>query len=132
MIIIWSLAQETNNQLKPDNAVFDSTAYHYGEVFAVPPPRYYKANVSGTVFALLLPGDRFEIFSYAAQTRATAIGLSDMSGVFGTSVNLQTVCGYMADHYYHSRQFRANIVVNQTYWQKIAQECALPLTLPTP
>ena len=74
--------------------------------------------------ALDFPGDKFQIFSYAAEARSRALGvLSGLTGDF-TPFNLQSApLNYNSAHYSHSRQFRSNIVDERAYWSHVKSNC---------
>ena len=68
--------------------------------------------------------DTYEILSYAARARSRALGVQPVSGFSSSrnSTNLEDF-GYDDSHYSHSRQFRSNIIDEQSYWNRIKEIC---------
>lgn len=67
--------------------------------------------------------DTPEIFSYCAESRASALGVQTQVNGFNL-FNLHGL-GYDDAHYSHSRQFRSNIVDEQDYWKQVMEDAKL-------
>lgn len=79
---------------------------------------------------LSFPGDRFEIFSYAAEAKSKALGTMPTGGVFTSFTNLQSNQQYGPEHIYHSGQFRASMATRYQYWDGVLTEIGLPSLAP--
>jgi hypothetical protein len=121
---------EANNKMRPDidywytegDNDIDTYKPDLGDRF------YYAIVPYINERSLLFPANTFEIFSYDAEARASAIGVlpSMDKGIF-TSFNLRNApLRYDNQHYSHSRQFRSNIVAEWQYWSKVIGNAALP------
>ncbi len=66
---------------------------------------------------------RYEVFSYCAESRVRALGA--IEGVAGfQSFNLRSApLNYNAEHYSHSRQFRSNAIDEYAYWHQLKIDC---------
>ncbi len=79
---------------------------------------------SGAILAF--PGDRFLIFSYAAEGRSLALGSTVTDGVFsGGDYSLRNQLGYGLDHIWHSGQFRSSMAERYQYWRAFMQAADL-------
>ena len=71
---------------------------------------------------LSLPRDSYEIFSFCAQSRNSALGAAEVTlGGMATSLNLENF-GFNNEKSSHSRQFRSNVVAEQPYWQRFVTD----------
>jgi len=124
---VWVGSWEWNNSARPDLSywyagprdTYDTSAqstpsrFYYDVVPYVPPaPR-------DMVFA----NDTFEIFSYAAEARGSALGVQSAMDDFSTFNLRGAPLNYDQAHYSHSRQFRSNIVDEWEYWNTVKQDC---------
>ena len=82
--------------------------------------------ISDRVLHMTSELERYEIFSFCAESRSGALG-----AVYGPvenfdEFNLQ-IPGLDYDHerYSHSRQFRSNIVKEWKYWDQFYRDCGL-------
>jgi hypothetical protein len=126
----WALSYDNwqrNQLLKPD------INYGYGQ-----PPwdqmmiqgRFYKTTPPTN---LIFPDNRFEIFSYAAESHGFATGQQGTTGgMFDTSksVNLLQAYSFENTHKGHSAQFRSTIQKRWTYWGKALED--MKINLPNP
>jgi hypothetical protein len=64
--------------------------------------------------------DRYKIFAYIAESRVKALGTQVVKDA--ENINLEKY-GFDHKHYSHSRQFRSNLIVENSYWQQILREC---------
>lgn len=80
---------------------------------------------SGTV--LSFPGDRFRIFSYAAEGRSLALGSTVTGGVFtGGDLDLSLApYSFGREHLFHSGQFRSSMAERYQYWRALMQAADL-------
>ncbi|TLM69003.1 MAG: alpha/beta hydrolase [Deltaproteobacteria bacterium] len=124
-----SLTQPTwlmNNKTKPDNLF----GYGYaGKTSGYPPESpdigFYRSVVDvgsdpGTdkVLPLLFPENRYEIFSFCAQSWTCALGAERKPSLTMTGIVDLSGFSYDRSRYSHSRQFRSNIVDEENYWRK--------------
>jgi hypothetical protein len=103
------LSWRTNQRMKPD------VDYHYSTTEGF----YRNINLLQSVH-LKFPADRYEIFSFAAESQSQALGAQGgVGGVFaGNEINLQNSrYGFTQVHKYHSGQFRATIAQRWNYWE---------------
>jgi len=113
----WALSYsrwQLNQSLKPD--VF----YHYEIINPLDLTDLKKRFWESPAKRLDFPDDRFEVFSYAAESRGYATGQQGATGgKFDTSkaVNLNSVdYQFGSAHKGHSAQFRSTIQKRWTYW----------------
>lgn len=72
---------------------------------------------------MVFTDDTFEIFSYVAEARGSALGVQTNMNDF-TTFNLRAApLNYDQRHYSHSRQLRSNIVDEKPYWATVKQDC---------
>ena len=103
----------SNNEMKPDiDYGYSGRINRYKE----PRDRFYHINLIGSTI-LYFPDDKFRIFSFALESRSYALGAEPAVKGFQEQ-NLQN-WGYDDKHYSHSKQFRSNIVEENTYWNYI-------------
>jgi hypothetical protein len=121
----WALnSWEINQKWKP------SALYHYGWVPNNPffsADRFYRHFPTELPQTLYCPGNRFEIFSWAAEARSYATGAEPATGgVFSASVDL-TAAPFNFDnkHKGHSAQFRSFIQNRWTYWSRFLDDCQI-------
>ncbi len=123
----WVGSWEWNNAARPD------AYYHYEgpvdtyDASAQPTPsRFYYDVVPYVQPAprdMVFTADTFEIFSYAAEARGSALGVQTSMNDF-TTFNLRAApLNYDQRHYSHSRQLRSNIVDEKPYWATVKQDC---------
>ncbi|MBU0673009.1 MAG: alpha/beta hydrolase [Proteobacteria bacterium] len=64
--------------------------------------------------------ERYQIFSYIAESRVKPLGAMAVGGGFsGKNINLKKEFNFTKRHYSHSRQFRSNLVTERNYWLKV-------------
>ena len=66
--------------------------------------------------------DTHLIFSFIAESWATALGVNGVNGF--TSYDLQLL-GFNNRHYSHSRQFRSDITKERHYWEQVLVKCGI-------
>ena len=102
---------QTDQKLKPNNN------YHYsiGDGFQ------FDSIVPFDERDLQFPDDRFEIFSFAAESRSFALGAQEgVGGVFTSEVNLNVEpFAYGNIHLFHSAQFRSFLANRWRYWDQL-------------
>lgn len=117
----WALAAgkwQLNQKLKP-NANYD---YHF-PLFEQ--KKYFLHQPFPTISKLLFPDDRYEIFSYAAESRSYATGTEGAAGGkfnVAQSANLRTLFNFEEEHKGHSAQFRSFIQKRWSYWEKALED----------
>lgn len=119
---LTGLKWENNQKLKPD------VGYHYGKTLLNQVDHFYEQKVAPTTQDLNFPGDRFEIFSYAAESRAFATGADGTTaGKFNVadSVDLDAEFDFGEAHKGHSAQFRSFIQKRWTYWEQALDDMAI-------
>jgi hypothetical protein len=141
---------ELDQQLKPDQSLtvfggiysFDGYPYngsaHYtpGSVDDSPPwLSFTEATATGTTtFNLGASGpitDRYNVMSYAAQARSTALGMTpsvgnlinvDLTRTSPTRIwppDTQNPADPFSEHFYHSAEFRGDYWQQQGYWNEL-------------
>jgi hypothetical protein len=113
---IWP-AWQFNNISKPD----ETAGYHYGGDTG-----FYHI-LSGP---LVFPDDKYEIFSFGAESRTKALGAVPVVpgfmaiAVTGGQVGSRDLSLYEYDGelYSHSREFRSNIIDEQKYWSNFFKD----------
>ena len=116
------LGWQFNQMTKPDSG------YHYGIPSPVPDPlkRFWKnSGFLGIAYTdLSFPTDRFEIFSYAAESHSFATGQQGATGgMFGAALNLNSPSfNFGGAHKGHSAQFRSNIQTRWSYWTRVLDD----------
>ena len=109
----WQLDQ----QFKPDDG------YHYDQ----------SPNGTGSfdwfyrlLTQLRLVDDRYEIFSWAAESRSLALGAQVTQGVMSQSLSLKSApFGFGNQHKFHSGQFRGMNMERRHYWERLLIDCGL-------
>jgi hypothetical protein len=107
---IWGF----NQQLKPDHGVLWQYLYDDTNGFTY--------NYLGfTSRYLVLPADRYEIFSFAAEARSKALGRDANTGSVVTgAINLNAgPYNFSDDSTEHSAQFRSWNMKRKTYWKQL-------------
>ena len=126
----WALSHDNwqlNQVLKPD------VDYHYGWPaldFIDISLRFWKTQSIPPFRNLTFPNDRFEVFSYAAQSHGYATGQQGATaGKFNVafSVNLRGEYGFESAHKGHSAQFRSTIQKRWTYWRRALRDMGITL-----
>jgi Alpha/beta hydrolase of unknown function (DUF900) len=127
----WALSYnnwQINQVLKPD------VDYNYGwPVLDVTnlSSRFWKTQSIPPFRNLTFPNDRFEVFSYAAQSHGYATGQQGATGgMFDItkSVNLRGEYGFESAHKGHSAQFRSTIQKRWSYWRKALEDMKINLS----
>ncbi|NLG15417.1 MAG: hypothetical protein GX561_14590 [Lentisphaerae bacterium] len=85
---------------------------------------FYDSLMPNDERTLVIPDDRFEIFSKIAESRSRALGQVPAVNGFGTTRNLQDL-GYGDDRYSHSREFRSNVADEWMFWQLFIEDADL-------
>ncbi len=116
----WALTNvlgwETNQWLKPDGG------YGYFS------PSFQKLDLGLQWVDLNFPNDRFEVFSYAADSISKATGSeSNVGGLFSIhpGADLDLEFGFGSPHKGHSGQFRSTIQKRSTYWERLLNDMAV-------
>jgi Alpha/beta hydrolase of unknown function (DUF900)/Bacterial TSP3 repeat len=122
----WALSFEhwqLNHLLKPDlNYSYSIPLWDTANIVK----RFWKIPNQN----LLFPDDRYEIFSYAAQSRGYATGQQGATaGMFvpAQSVNLFEQFQFESTHKGHSAQFRSTIQKRWAYWTKVLGDFEIQL-----
>jgi|GEM_PF-3426857 len=109
---LWKLDQ----QIKPD------LGYSYSRQGAPPSVGFQRSGTFGVTW-LAFPTDRYEIFSWAAESRSFALGAQFVHGVFnesGGNVNLGgPPFNYGRTRKFHSGQFADSNAQRGDYWQSL-------------
>ncbi len=107
----------TNQRLKPD------VGYDYASYIGFRESPLLHFDPKQYAF----PDDRFVIFSYCAQARSLALGMTSTGGVFsGSEVNLNDApYDFLNQHIYHSGQFRSFYAARVGYWTRLLIEMGL-------
>ncbi len=125
--LVGLVGWEVNNETKP-NAFYDFENNDGDEaLYTEGVDRFYQSYIiSDRVLHMTSVLERYEIFSFCAESRSGALG-----AVFGPvenfdEFNLRT-SGLDYDHerYSHSRQFRSSIVKEWKYWNQFYRDCGL-------
>ncbi len=112
---------ETNQVLKPDAgySYYTSLSGNFG---------VFQRNEFSINVSLGFPDDRFEIFSYAAESVSEAIATEgNADGLFQAypSVDLNTEFGFGGDRDGHSAQFRSYIQERWEYWSRTLDDMGI-------
>ena len=114
-----------NHIIKPDYKYnYKGTTGFYFE----PHDRFYFDSndilPGGTIRNLVLQYDKYEIFSFCAESRSLALGAeADSVSWFDEEINLEdNDYGFDNKHYSHSRQFRSTIQKEWNYWKKVKEK----------
>ena len=110
---LWKIDQ----QIKPD------IGYSYFDQGS-PPSIGFQRSVGFSVTWLVFPTDRYEIFSWAAESRSFALGAQFVNGVVtesgGRNVNLGgPPFNYGRGRKFHSGQFADSNAQRGDYWQRL-------------
>lgn len=123
----WAGSWEWNNAARPDahyHYVGPTNAY---DTAAQPTPSRFYYDVLPYVPPaprdMVFTNDTFEIFSYAAEARGSALGVQSSMNDFTTFDLSASPLNYTSEHYSHSRQFRSNIVDEKVYWSEVISDC---------
>lgn len=120
---------EYNNKTRPDDSIGYNYVYSTVDDYPVslqPGEGFVKS--ASPVRDLRFPENRYEIFSFGAESRTKALGAANPpAALAGKSRNLET-WEYDDKHYSHSKQFRSNIVDEMPYWKSFALDCGLSKT----
>lgn len=101
---------QANQRLKPDA----DTGMGYNAVDG-----FFISTPTG-IRSLVMPAERFKIFSYLAEGRSWALGSTATGGVFaGNNTDLEATLGYSREHRYHSAQFRSFMSERYEYWRRL-------------
>ncbi len=119
---------KTNNRLKPDEFHF-GYSYHDEDkdpdTYAPLLGDFFIQQFNGQTRYLDIYSDRLEIFARCAQSRSQTLG-SETSAVDGFSpLDLEASFGYGDKHYYHSMEFRSNIINQRPFWSRVGKDFLL-------
>jgi len=124
---VWVGSWEWNNSARPDLSYWYAGPRDTYDTSAQPTPsRFYYDVVPYVPPAprdMVFANDTFEIFSYAAEARGSALGVQSAMDDFSTFNLRGAPLNYDQAHYSHSRQFRSNIVDEWEYWSTVKQDC---------
>lgn len=110
-----------NRKYKPDRNcyyTYDISSYNQAE------DTFFYAREK----ELILYGfeeDNYHLFAFFVQSRSYPLGTSECEGFEG--YDLKKHNGYNNAWYYHSHQFRSNIIDTKTYWDQIIHHCQLQI-----
>lgn len=113
---------ETNQWLKPD------IGYDYSHRFPEQYSSFARQPILSVWTDLSFPGDKFEIFSYAADSISEATATEgNVNGVFQLypAVDLNQIFGFGSAHKGHSAQFRSTIQKRWMYWRQALDDMAI-------
>jgi hypothetical protein len=113
---LWKVDQQT----KPD------TGYTYVD-HGPPPSIGFRRSIGFNVTWLSFPTDRYEIFSWAAESRSFALGAQPVNGVVtesgGTNVDLrEPPFRYGREPESHSGQFAKSNAKRGDYWRRLLED----------
>ncbi|MBU0677780.1 MAG: hypothetical protein KJ626_06655 [Verrucomicrobia bacterium] len=124
---------ELNNVMKPDNWTpyfysYEGSEDQYDEDGQ---DHFFRGTVPvepEEVLHMTNDRERYQIFSYCAESRVKALGqlpnsLFDTNGNWNLSSSSGGM-GYNDNHYSHSKQFRSNIVDQWAYWSRVMSDCS--------
>lgn len=101
---------QVNQRLKPDAG----TGMGYNAVDG------FFTSTSTGIRSLVIPAERFKIFSYLAEGRSLALGSTTTGGVFaGNNTDLAVTLSYGLHHRFHSGQFRSFMSERYEYWRRL-------------
>jgi hypothetical protein len=124
---------EFNNRYKPDGALGYGFAYggsvdFYDEGVAKT-NRFHRYggswfSIEGLeITASTNLNERYQVFSYCAESRTKALGQASNSVFTYVNRNLEgPPLGYDSEHYSHSRQFRSNILDEKAYYEYVIDD----------
>ncbi len=114
----FGLGWQDNQMLKPN------VGYHYSIINPFDLTDLNKRFWKDQATKLNFPDDRFEIFSFAAESHSYATGQQGSTGgMFGAAVNLNdTPFSFGGAHKGHSAQFRSTIQKRWTYWARVLND----------
>ncbi len=115
----WQLDQQT----KPD------ADYGYEYVGFGSSTGFWHNRGLGATW-MTFPGDRYEIFAWAAESRSYALGSQWVAGVVTGSTGAnrdlkQPPFSYAGQHKYHSGQFRGMNMERSVYWEQLLIDSGL-------
>ena len=113
---LWQLDQQT----KPN--IF----YGYNDVGIPPSVGFHRSSVPGAVW-LTFPSDRYEIFSWAAESHSYALGAQFVNGVVTASGGRNVDLNGPPFRYrrLHSAQFADSNAERRDYWEELLDDCGL-------
>ncbi len=101
---------QVNQRLKPDAGT--GMGYNAVDGFFISTPTGIRS--------LVIPAERFKIFSYLAEGRSLALGSTTTGGVFaGNNTDLAATLSYGLHHRFHSGQFRSFMSERYEYWRRL-------------
>jgi hypothetical protein len=111
----WQLDQQT----KPDS----DYGYERGGFGAM--RGFWRDRGLGATW-LTFPGDRYEIFAWAAESYSYALGAQWVAGVVSRNIDLSVdPFNYGQAHKFHSGQFRGTNAARRHYWERLLIDCGL-------
>ncbi len=119
-----------SNRLKPDCAYGYEDNNGVNDDYIQNVDRFYYGYLIPFVDrTLFFPDDRYEIFSFCAESRTYTLGAeSESVSWFQKEINLENKLYNFDDkHYSHSRQFLSNIQKEWSYWKQIPKEAKFDL-----
>lgn len=121
----WALDKwEMNNILKPTNV----SPYYFE--YSDCSKRFYR-GINGNYDYLDLDdnGERYQVFSYCAESVSKALGQAGLNLEFSLHRDLNDLFRYDGEHYSHSKEFRSNLPEEWEFWVKIVKDCKFTTTL---
>ncbi len=128
----WALRWwERGNRMKPDGGLwygfcYGGSASAYNESAPVT-NRFYRwgSHAEGLEITVSTNvSERYQVFSYALESRARALGQASNAAFGARNRNLQLIIvpRYNDKHYSHSRQFRSNAIEERNYYEKLMED----------
>jgi hypothetical protein len=122
----WALTWprwQLNQQTKPD------ADYGYENSGSGASQGFWRDRGLGATW-LTFPTDRYEIFSWVAESQSYSLGAQWVSGIIigseGENINLrQPPFNFDREHKYHSGQFRGMNMERHYYWEQFLIDCGL-------
>lgn len=116
---------ELDGVSKPDNWTplffdYEGSETNYSETV----DHFYRwLNPDHDNLTVTVERQRYEIFSYCAESRVRALGAISATGWDGNFNLHDPPLNYDDEHYSHSREFRSNIVDERPYWKQVMADC---------
>ncbi len=125
----WALDKwEWNNGQKPDGE-FPGYRFHYNGAttnYDETHDEFYRyyGRFGKKTLSVTNQLQRYQIFAYCLESRSKALG-QRTNASFTKNWNLETEMGYHGVHYFHSKQWRSNIVDEKKYYKQLIKDCGL-------
>jgi hypothetical protein len=130
----WALdLWEQNDVMRPDDGAPLYFFYVGSETTYEASVDHFQRGVIGTPVATLSLSDqreRYQIFSYDAESRSVALGQAENGKFIGWDLQLDTDLHFGGNHYSHSREFRSHLPEQRKFWRKVMTDCMFVSTAP--